>query len=121
MDDKKLAGKLREISRSTSSSYKKQIFKQAAKRIEEQAALLEKTKELLSLLGEKLPKMDCGCDLCDHSAPMKPCFDKDELIQCAECPYGCYCQDCGPEGEKWENSVLNEVLQNLKRGLSDGR
>ena len=114
MDDKKLAGKLREISRSTSSSYKKQIFRQAAKRIEAQAALLEKTKELLSLLGEKLPKMDCDCDLCDHSAPMKPCIDKDELIQCVECPYGCYCQVCGPEGEKWETSVLNEVLQNLK-------
>lgn len=119
MENKKLSEKLREFARSSSSSYKKQIFKQAARRIEEQAATLEKAGQLLLLLGKILPGMDGGCDLCDHSVPLKPCIEKDELIQCKECPYGCYCQDCTPDGSKWENSVLKQVLKEVAG--NDGR
>ena len=76
MENKKLAGKLREFARGCSSPYKKQILKQAAKRIQEQAATLEKAAQLLLLLEKILPGMDGGCDLCDHSVPLKPCIEK---------------------------------------------
>ena len=113
MKNGELCKKLREISRSTPSAYKKQICKQAARRIEEQAATLKKAMELLQQLEKILPSMAGGCDLCDHRDPIKPCIEKDELIQCKECPYGCYCQDCTPDGSKWENSVLKEVLRGI--------
>ena len=111
MDDKKLAGKLREFARGTSSSYKKQIFKQAARRIEDRAETLEKAMGLLRHLEKVLPAMDGGCDLCDHKDVEKICVMSDEMILCDNCPAGCYCQDCGPHGSKWENRELKEALK----------
>lgn len=113
MKNGELSKKLREFARGCSSPYKKQILKQAARRIEEQVATLEKAAQLLLLLEKILPGMDGGCDLCDHSVPTKLCIEKDELIQCKECPYGCYCQDCTPDGSKWENGVLKAVLREV--------
>lgn len=113
MENKKLAEKLREFARGTSSAYKKQIYKQAARRLEEQAATLEKAAQLLLLLEKILPGMDGGCDLCDHKDVEKVCLMSDEMILCDNCPGGCYCQDCGPHGSKWENSMLKEAIKEV--------
>ena len=120
MENNKLSEKLRELARGCSSPYKKQILKQAAKRIMEQAEMLDKAGELLRDLGQRLPKMECGCELCDHRDVEKICLESEEMIFCDNCPAGCYCRDCGPDGDKWENSVLKEVLREVNQGGAKG-
>lgn len=115
MNNEKLTAKLREISRGTASTYKKQIFRQAARRIEDQAELLKKVKRLLTHLRSRLPAMDSGCSLCDHVGIPKPCYEQQDL-NCSDCPEGCNCKECGPEGSKWENGLLKEILEGLGCG-----
>ena len=108
MENRKLAGKLREFARSSSSSYKKQIFKQAARRIEEQDSQLEAVTALaneaqlrLACAIVDLKEVDIDCKLCVHHGPA-PCNTAPDFEgDCSDCPFDCICNTC-ENNEKWE-------------------
>lgn len=108
MDDIMLSKKLREISRSTESVYKKQIFKQAAQRIDKLSAQLQAMATLahdtqcrLDAALTDLRKADDVCCYCAHREPPAPCFEDGKIYECEKCPRECYCKDC-IDNSKWE-------------------
>lgn len=115
MENKMLAWKLREISRGTGSVYKKQLFRKAARRIEEQAQLLEKAQELLMRLEKALPRMDADCSFCDYGKIERPCYRLEDFPECAECPYDCFCKECTAKGSAWTNSMIREVIEGVSK------
>lgn len=118
MENKMLAWKLREISRGTGSVYKKQLFRKAARRIEEQGALLEKARDLMLRLEKILPERDYDCALCDHGKDERPCFKSNDFPECAECPHDCFCKECTTSNTKWVNSVMREIIVKVGGGES---
>lgn len=110
MDNTELCKKLRELSRK-GSPFRRTICKAAAQRIVEQADELERVKMLLSDIYQQLPKLDLSCDYCDYGQVLRPCIENDELIHCEDCSRDCFCKDCGPDGSKWVNSKMREVLE----------
>lgn len=114
MNDVELSKKLREISRSTASVYNKQIFKQAAQRIDKLSEELERTKDLLAAAVADLRKADDVCCYCAHREPPAPCFEDSEIYECEKCPRECYCKDC-IDNSKWE---YHGLIGTVGHGLS---
>lgn len=108
MDNKMLISKLREISRSKSTStFKRMLFKMAAQRI-------EKLETLSARLVADLKEVDTDCRKCLHNKTPAPCVDSDEEVFCNDCPYGCECKDCY-DNSKYEYDTGLE-LQKVHQG-----
>lgn len=88
MDNIQLKLKLRELSRSKSSStFKRMLFKMAAQRIENQ-------EKLIARLVADIRELDVDCRKCVNKKHPAPCMDSDEEIHCDNCSYSCACKDC---------------------------
>lgn len=101
MDNKELAQKLREFSRSKSTSmYKRTIFKKAAQqleRMESQAAALacylEDAQTRFVAAVADLKRADIDCLKCIHKSPAAPSNSDENETWCDDCPHDCYCKD----------------------------
>ena len=109
MDHVELSKRLRDLSKK-GSSYRRTICKMAARKIEDMAVELEKTKSLLNQALLDLKEADVNCIYCGHKSPPAPCNDDDQEIWCDDCCYDCYCKDC-EDNSKWEYQKLKEVNQ----------